>query len=653
METIADQTPDPAVLASLRLVLVSVSVEECLIAETLISRLEGVHEAITNPLNGQLFVRFGVTVVAPDELVAALHEAGFETRSCGGHAFEFPLPARWQVAALLGLPALIAILCMVHLPQTLIAIVTLAATLALFAVVNPSLRRISAHLKQGFFSQVAVGLLAIMLGSVSLALLPDITWFAPGVAAIPLGWRMLQTAEQHARRFVLRAAGEHLDATDWDAIVDGTAARPQNQVLANQLAKVAPHGMFAMALMTLFIWVLAPSAMHDLNAWASVLPWVPGRDTSGWAAGLWAATGVLLLAMPGVYLLVSAPALLCASSWAMRNGVHVVRTSTWQPLRQTRTVLFGRANVLTQGVCQVTDVIPVPGVSRDDLLQCAAAAEANVESPVARAILEGARRHHVSFTPLEESWFLPGEGVLAESEGEMIRMGSAVFVGEHTRNQDHFQQDRYRLSREGKAEIFVVRGGTLLGMLGVLDKFVPDVVSAMKAARAMNLTSGMLSGTPAATAKTLADQAGIPNAHGDLAPGRAGRIVDDYKRKTIFPVVFVGRGLRHEAALARADVRVQAADDTVGEPDVRLIKPGARPFLAALQLARVAYFMINQNLFTAIAINFLLLPCAVLGWFAPPLPFVLVGAVTLVLVRRAHKLLSFDAEADLRERLRR
>ncbi|MCW1013347.1 HAD family hydrolase, partial [Streptococcus anginosus] len=75
-------------------------------------------------------------------------------------------------------------------------------------------------------------------------------------------------------------------------------------------------------------------------------------------------------------------------------------------MRTIDVVLFDKTGTLTEGAHAVTGVAPVPGTSEGHLLALAAAAEADSEHPVARAIVAAAAAHpEASRRPLRATGF--------------------------------------------------------------------------------------------------------------------------------------------------------------------------------------------------------------------------------------------------------
>jgi len=78
----------------------------------------------------------------------------------------------------------------------------------------------------------------------------------------------------------------------------------------------------------------------------------------------------------------------------------------------------------------LTDVVPAPGVDRDELVLLAAAVEADSEHPLARAVVSAAEA--TAGSPRVAAGFeaLPGRGVRATVDGRSIAVGGPRLVEE-------------------------------------------------------------------------------------------------------------------------------------------------------------------------------------------------------------------------------
>jgi cation transport ATPase len=129
----------------------------------------------------------------------------------------------------------------------------------------------------------------------------------------------------------------------------------------------------------------------------------------------WAATGeshrflaVLVVATP-CPLLISIPvAVIGAISLAARRGIIIKNPAALEQINRCRTLIFDKTGTLTYGKPSLSEILCVPGFTKDEVLQVTASLEHYSKHPLSRAILEAAQTAnlpaHNSCTNAPEQW---------------------------------------------------------------------------------------------------------------------------------------------------------------------------------------------------------------------------------------------------------
>ena len=159
------------------------------------------------------------------------------------------------------------------------------------------------------------------------------------------------------------------------------------------------------------------------------------------------------------------------------------------------------------------------------------------------------------------------------------------------------------------------------------------------------------SGDSAATAKAVADQAGIERVLAEVLPGEK---ADEIKRLQDAGkvVAFVGDGINDAPALAQADVGIAigtGTDIAIEAGEVILMSGDLGGIVNAVQLARRTLRIIHGNFFWAYAYNVALIPVAA-GLLYPAFglllnPMLAAGAMSissLFVVSNSLRLRSFE-----------
>jgi Cu+-exporting ATPase len=328
-----------------------------------------------------------------------------------------------------------------------------------------------------------------------------------------------------------------------------------------------------------------------------------------WATGHFAealipAVAVLVIACPCALGLATPTALMVGVGRAARAGILIKNASALEGAEKLDCLVLDKTGTLTRGEPAVTDVLPQPDVSREELLRVAAALENRSEHPLARAVMRA-----VDFAPpaVEQFAAQGGRGVSATLEGAPARLGSPEFLG------------RERPALPGRTVLGVELGGRFLGWIALADELRPSTAAAVRRLERMGVELVVLSGDNAQAVQGVAEALGIRNWRGGVLPqGKADEI--DRLRRAGRRVGMAGDGVNDAPALAKADVSFALAGGTgaaIETADVTLMHDDLAGIADAIELSRATLSKIRQNLFFAFLYNVLGIPLAAFGMLNP------------------------------------
>ena len=282
-------------------------------------------------------------------------------------------------------------------------------------------------------------------------------------------------------------------------------------------------------------------------------------------------------------------------------------------------------------------VIAVNGVTEDDVLSWAAAAESGSEHPIARAVVDGARDRGLEIPAVSGSSVEPGAGAHAVLGGEAVRVGRPEGLPPAM---EDMAEDRARL---GLTPFAVWRGGIPIGLITVSDTVKPEAVEAVVSLQELGLDVQMVTGDRQATADAMAARVGIGHVLAEVLPDQK---VDAVRRSQAdgHRVAFVGDGLNDAPALAAATVGIAmgtGTDVAIAAADVTLLGGSLRSVALAMDIARRTYRIIQENLFWAFAYNVVMIPLAVFGVLDPMLAAAAMAVSSVTVVLNALRLRRF------------
>jgi P-type Cu+ transporter len=176
-------------------------------------------------------------------------------------------------------------------------------------------------------------------------------------------------------------------------------------------------------------------------------------------------------------------------------------------------------------------------------------------------------------------------------------------------------------AREARAEtaILVANSGELIGIISVADALKSDAKAAIAALHSEGISTAMITGDNAKTARAIADQIGIDEVVAEVLPrDKAGHVktLQGQGRR----VAFVGDGINDAPALAQADLGIAigtGTDIAIEAGNIVLVKGSPLKIIEALKLSRITFRTIKQNLFWAFFYNIAAIPLAALGFLNP------------------------------------
>jgi Cu2+-exporting ATPase len=317
-------------------------------------------------------------------------------------------------------------------------------------------------------------------------------------------------------------------------------------------------------------------------------------------------------------------------------------------------VLMDKTGTLTTGTPAVRGVI-VDGEDEDSVLSLASAVEAHSEHPLARAIVEEARRRGLAVPTASGSRSMAGRGVRAVLDGSEVAVGGPALLRELAVDLPAGLMEPVAVWRKrGAIVLTVVRDGKPIGSIALEDSVRPESRQAVRDLRAEGLRVVMITGDAREVAEAVGKDLGIDDVRAEVLPEHKAAVVAELQEEGR-RVAMVGDGVNDAPALARADVGIAigaGTDVAIASAGVVLASDDPRGVLSVWRLSRASYSKMIQNLVWATGYNALAIPLAA-GVLAP-WGFVLPPAVGAIAMSLSTIVVAFNAlllkRLDLRPR---
>jgi Cu2+-exporting ATPase len=364
------------------------------------------------------------------------------------------------------------------------------------------------------------------------------------------------------------------------------ASASRSQALADRAAAMLFYVALAAGALTLAFW------------------WLQG-DPEG---ALVRMATVLVIACPHALGLAIPLVIAISTSIGARNGLLVKDRIELERARELEVVIFDKTGTLTRGQPVVADIAAHDG-DAVAVLRLAAAVEADSEHPLARAIVEEARRREVSAVSAVDFESLAGRGARARVDGRTVGVGGPRMLLELGLEPIAATG---AWAREGRTVLHVVADGRVVGALALEDEIRAESFEAVPELHAMGLKVAMITGDSQAVAESVARRLGMDEVAAQVLPEEKAAAVRRFQqggRK----VAFVGDGVNDAPALATADVGIAigaGTDVAVESAGIVLVRSDPRDVVGAIELSRATYRKMIQNLVWATGYNLVAIPVA-------------------------------------------
>lgn len=321
------------------------------------------------------------------------------------------------------------------------------------------------------------------------------------------------------------------------------------------------------------------------------------------------AVAVLIIACPCAMGLATPTSIMVGTGKAAETGILFRKGEALQMLRDAAVVAIDKTGTLTEGHPSVSDVFTAGGMSEDDVLRLAAAAEKGSEHPLGEAILRAAEQRGIDVPEPESFKAVGGMGIIAEVEGRALRIGTPRFLEASGVEVAGLREKAVEFST---AAVMVAVDGLAVAVLGISDQIKDSSPAAVGRLRGAGLRVVMVTGDNETTARAVADKLGISEVMAGVLPGEKADAVAKLQQGGV-RVLFVGDGINDAPALAKADVGMavgSGSDIAIESAQVVLISGDMRKIPTAMAISRATMRNIRQNLFWAFVYNAALIPVA-------------------------------------------
>ncbi len=356
---------------------------------------------------------------------------------------------------------------------------------------------------------------------------------------------------------------------------------------------------------------------------------------------------MLVVACPCALVLAVPTAMVAALSCAARLGIYIKDVSNIELARSVSAFVFDKTGTLTTGQLAVTRILPAPGVDGADLLVAAASAEQFSKHPVARAVMAVAEKARVTLVHGQDFEEISGLGVRAKVDEQDVMVGRKAWLAEQGISFASMSDAKYD-EPEGLSTLYVVRGGHVLGWIGLEDRTRDEARKAMEDLRALGLKElVMVTGDRWSVARRVAGEMGCTEVQAEVLPADKLDLVAALREQG-HCVAVVGDGVNDAPALAAGDLSIAmgaaGSDVAINSATVALMNNDLRRLPFLIQLSRKTTAVIHQNLLVGMVFIVGFVVLAGLGYITPIFGAVLHMLTATLVIFNSARLVRYGEE---------
>jgi Cd2+/Zn2+-exporting ATPase len=412
------------------------------------------------------------------------------------------------------------------------------------------------------------------------------------------------------------------------AVEKAQGSRAPTQRFVDRFAAIYTPGVFVLAL-----------------AVALLTPWLMGWT---WPQALYKALVLLVIACPCALVISTPVTVVSALASAARRGILVKGGVYLEEARKLKAIALDKTGTITAGKPKLVEFFPLDSSIEKELVELLAASLAGrSDHPVSKAIAQGLQHESLAVSGFKA---LTGRGVEGVIGSRTYVLGNHRLIEERKQCSAELEALLESHETKGRTVTLLASETGVMGLFAVADTIKETSRAAVADLKALGVTPVMLTGDNQATATTIARDAGIEEARGNLLPDDK-LVAVEAMQKRYGATAMTGDGINDAPALAKADIGIAmgaAGTDTAMEAaDVVIMNDDLRRIPEVIRLSRKTHAVLWQNITLALGIKAVFLVLAIFGnatmWMAV---FADMGASLLVV---ANGLRLLRAPADLGE----
>jgi Cu+-exporting ATPase len=394
---------------------------------------------------------------------------------------------------------------------------------------------------------------------------------------------------------------------------ESTLAHIIRMVEEAQAAK-APIQKLVDKVSAIFVPVVVFIALFTVLAW--------GTLTGDWIQATLNAVAVLVIACPCALGLATPAAIMAGTGVAARNGILIRDAEALEEAQSLNIIAFDKTGTLTEGRPELVSTVALAG-GEQDVLRDACALQLGSTHPLALAVCNAGTAGKLEAQPAAEAKVLSGRGMTGSVEGRTLWLGNGRLMEEIGFDRQLMTALLQQHDTEANTVSWLAEqqgsSKVLRGILQFRDQLKPTAKRAIDRLQASGIRTLMISGDNYPAAKAVADRLGLDDFRAEVLPDQKAVIITELQKGNPH-VGMVGDGINDAPALATANVGIamgSGTDVAMETAGITLMHSDPARVADAVDISKLTFRKIRQNLFWAFVYNLAGVPLAAFGLLNP------------------------------------
>jgi len=299
-------------------------------------------------------------------------------------------------------------------------------------------------------------------------------------------------------------------------------------------------------------------------------------------------------------------------NFAIRYGTNrniiIKNVDVLKKASKINAIVIDKNRALMDGKLTVTDIISYNDFNLDDVLRYEANVEFGSNHPLAKAILDEAKkREAVPLKPVEKFESFAGLGIKAQVNGKTILAGKEKLLKDNEVDVSKGGGVMEKLIGEGKILKLLAVDGVFAGMIAVADTVRHSAKNAISELKSMGVEVIMITGDNLKVAEVVARDLGIDKYYAEFLPQNKIDYIRMLQNENKFTAM-VSDSVNDAPALANSNVGIvvgSGADIASGASNIFLTNYDPEDIVVVIKLSKDTAKKIKQNLFIVVIYNVL------------------------------------------------